>query len=300
MSQLKLVSDYWGKPLDQSRPTGWLGHPITRSYLRRRLSGHEDKGAVSYWKERYFAEPAERALVIGCGFGSFEREVVRSEIAKTIDANDISEGAIAACIETRDKAGLTERINYSVEDANTFTIEQGRYNAIFGISSVHHISDLDHLFKQCRNGLADGGLLFMDEYIGPSRFQSDDFVVKIINEVRAILPEKYRRLIRRNDGSVVTSWSRPSIKWFDDYDPSEAVRSAEILPVLNLYFDVLEVRPYGGAILHHLLSGISGNFDPEIEEDATILRLLTILERSLEEAGAINSDFAAIVAKPRR
>ena len=54
---------------------------------------------------------------------------------------------------------------------------------------------------------------------------------------------------------------------FQQNDPSEAIRSEEIVPTLLRYFDILEFRPYGGAIQHMLLSGITGNFDENNEAD---------------------------------
>jgi hypothetical protein len=48
-----------------------------------------------------------------------------------------------------------------------------------------------------------------------------------------------------------------------------------------------------------LLSGIAGNFSTEKAEDVAILRRLFALERELEDAGEIQSDFAVIVARPK-
>ena len=45
-------------------------------------------------------------------------------------------------------------------------------------------------------------------------------------------------------------------------DPSEAVRSAEIVPLLSQYFDILEVRELGGALPHLGLADIAQNFNP--------------------------------------
>jgi hypothetical protein len=147
--------------------------------------------------------------------------------------------------------------------------------------------------------LKAGGLFILGEYIGPSRFQTSPLVNDIINRVLKILPGRYRRNLYREDGSTIDHRSNPPIWWFDQNDPSEAVRSAEIVPTLRQFFDIVEMRPYGGAILHFLLSGIAGNFDENDERDRALLNLLTLLEDVLEETGAIQSDFAVIVARPR-
>ncbi|MGC9025514.1 MAG: class I SAM-dependent methyltransferase, partial [Chloroflexia bacterium] len=43
-------------------------------------------------------------------------------------------------------------------------------------------------------------------------------------------------------------------------DPSEAIRSDEILPALRRHLEIIEFKPLGGNILHFLLDGIAHNF----------------------------------------
>lgn len=86
---------------------------------------------------------------------------------------------------------------------------------------------------------------------------------------------------------------------FEANDPSEAIRSAEILPTLKLYFDIVDYKPYDGAILHTLLSGLAGNFDEYSPADTALLKTIALFEEALEETGALGSDFAAIVGKPK-
>lgn len=81
-------------------------------------------------------------------------------------------------------------------------------------------------------------------------------------------------------------------------DPSEAIRSAEIMPVLQTLFDVIEYRPLGGSILQFLLADIAGNFQDETGEQ--LLEVFFRLEDALIACGDLPSDFAYIVATPRR
>ena len=90
------------------------------------------------------------------------------------------------------------------------------------------------------------------------------------------------------------------VEHFEATDPSEAIRSSEIVPQLAMYFDILEYRPYGGALLHMLLSGIAGNFDPNDPKDVALLEMLALLEETLETSGVIQPEFAVIVARPKR
>jgi SAM-dependent methyltransferase len=80
-------------------------------------------------------------------------------------------------------------------------------------------------------------------------------------------------------------------------DPSEAVRSQEILELLPNYLRIVEVRPLGGALLHFLLDDIAGNFNPERREDSRLLEMLFEVEDALTEAGILQNDFAVIAAQ---
>lgn len=93
-------------------------------------------------------------------------------------------------------------------------------------------------------------------------------------------------------------------------DPTEAVRSAEIRPLLHEYLDIVEYRPYGGTLLMPLLDDIAGNFGPGPATDPSqaaaedpsaqaLLEMLFTIEDALMAAGEIDSDFAFIVAGKR-
>jgi SAM-dependent methyltransferase len=147
---------------------------------------------------------------------------------------------------------MSERIDYSVVDLDDFKLQRRTYDAIFAISSAHHVTNLENLFRQCRRALKPGVLLFLEEYMGPSRFQTKPRITELINRLLAVLPPRYRMSLFANDGSTIDRYE-PSPLWhFEKHDPSEAVRSAEIVAVLRRYFEIIEFRPFGGAIQHML------------------------------------------------
>jgi hypothetical protein len=82
-------------------------------------------------------------------------------------------------------------------------------------------------------------------------------------------------------------------------DPTEAIRSDEIIGVLQQYFEIIEKKEWGGNVLQYMLAGISGNFTPEDESLRDRLRMLTNIEETLIKYGELKSDFAYIVARAR-
>ena len=83
-------------------------------------------------------------------------------------------------------------------------------------------------------------------------------------------------------------------------DPSEAIRSEEILDVVLRYFEVVEKRDLGGTLLQFLLSGIAGNFRADDPRSLRILEMLFTIEDALMEVGDLESDFVVVVARPKR
>lgn len=296
------ASEYWA--VNRSAGAGepsrsWLQHPTILQIVNRRVTGDPKLSTLGWFRQKYFQRPADLVLSLGCGFGPFERFGIENGIARKFHANDLSEGAIAKAREAAARSGMADRIDYSVVNLDECVLPAATYDAVFANSSVHHVFHLENLFRQCRKALKPHGLLFLDEYIGPSRFQSAPEVTALINRLRDILPEKYRQSLFTNDGSLIHPYAPSPVEHFEKHDPSEAVRSGEIVSTLQMYFDILEFRPYGGTILHMLFSGIAGNFDENNETDVALLRTIAAFEEVMEGAGVIKSDFAAIVAKPK-
>ncbi len=82
-------------------------------------------------------------------------------------------------------------------------------------------------------------------------------------------------------------------------DPSEAVESSEILPLLKQIFDVIEVREYGGTILNLLFAQIAHNFLSDDPETQHWLQLCFDVEDLLLSLGDLQSDFVVAICKKR-
>jgi hypothetical protein len=82
-------------------------------------------------------------------------------------------------------------------------------------------------------------------------------------------------------------------------DPSEAVRSAELIDVLNRYFDIVEKKGTGGNIIQYLLKDIAGNFSAGDPNSQALVRMIQTIEDTLIQCGEFEDDFAYVVARPR-
>lgn len=80
-------------------------------------------------------------------------------------------------------------------------------------------------------------------------------------------------------------------------DPSEGVRSAEIIPLMRAYFASVEIHPYGGAVLAYALdSAFYRGFNPQDRRHVELLRLLCELEEHLTDSGEVGLEHAIMIA----
>ena len=101
-------------------------------------------------------------------------------------------------------------------------------------------------------------------------------------------------------GVSVPHKERPDESALVETDPSEAVRSDELLEQTEVHFDIQTRLDYGGTILHHLLYDLVQNFSPEECLDSVILELLCFEEEILLRAGRLPSDFTVVVARQKK
>lgn len=130
------------------------------------------------------------------------------------------------------------------------------------------------------------------------------FAKKVLEKARSghLLEAFYRRgrrwLYRKRDIPLYKNAFRPpTVSEITLYDPSEAIRSAEIVPLIREYFDIVEIKGYGGTILQFLLKDIAQNFDEEDDTDMAFLDLLMQIEDLSIECSDLTDNFAVIIAR---
>ncbi len=235
-------------------------------------------------------------LVIGCMYGEHTpaNSLARTGAFRKLSVVDIADGLLKRQKELTDRLGLEGIIEYNRKDLNVEAVgEANSYDFILGIGTIHHIERLEGLFSEINSALRENGIFCMREYVGPCRLQFTDKQINICNRILLGLPDYLKR---DKDGVIKAKVTRPSVDSVVADDPSEAVRSEDIMGTANRYLEVLACNWTGGTLLHPLLDGIAGNFERGDAERA-ILKGLIVLERVLIEEGVIPSDYVFLVGK---
>lgn len=293
------VADYWGAFHNKERAKlSWLESPEILDYVNIRVTG--SKKTSWYQSSFYSNQKFNRALIVGCGAGELERALLKEGMFKECLGIDISPKSIDLAKDNALKQNLSN-INYKVFDLERDDyITLGEFDLIIVTMAAHHIINLRYMFKNLRKILNKrNGLIILNEYIGPNRFWHHDKVLDIINQILRCLDDSYKKNYLIDGKTLRNEYIRTPLEHFLKHDPSEAVRSEDILKYLSQYFNITEQKNYGGQINHMLLTGIIQNFK-DTKEDNQILKLLMVFEELLEKYNVIQSDFSFIKAKPKK
>jgi hypothetical protein len=192
---------------------------------------------------------------------------------------------VAAEAVARAAANAPAKVRYSVADLNVAELEPDAYDVVVAHSVLHHIENLEHCFDQIERAMKRDATLIVNEYVGPNCFQFGDSVLTTMNELRAALGYPPRE--------------RPTPEFMIASDPTEAVRSSELIPMIESRFDVRERKDLGGTILMHLLYEMVQDFRWDNARERSIIDMLCTFEGALIDGGVIDSDFVILAARKR-
>jgi len=296
-SRSKKVSKQWAPR--KNIPIRWGDVPGMAERFNLKISGNPKINYVDYINNKYLKKKSKsNALSIGCGKGIIEVEFAKSKIFKNFEGYDISAEAIKFANKNAKKNKLDKILNFKTVDVKNLMIPKNSFDIIMTFHSLHHFSNLDKLYKQINNALKDDGLFIINEYIGPTRWQWTKRQLEIINAVLSILPKKYRKYYDNN--SLKNKEYRPGKLSMILNDPSEAIESSRILPLIEKEFKVIEKKDYGGTILSLLFNEIAFNFIKDDIETKKFIKLCFDIEDTLLETNEIQSDYSVIVCKKKK
>lgn len=265
---------------------------VRREYINRSMHGNPDWDWVTYLAESHLRPHALRAVLdVGCGEGSVSIALIGAGIAEKSIGVDVSAQGIEAAKGHANAAGIGARAEFMCADILNLDFDGGFFDAIVINMALHHVLDIERLLAKIKRWKAPNAILAIHEYVGPNRFQWTDAARFEGERLLRSLPPKLR--VHGISNEIVESLWSPTYRDMLVGDPSEAIRSAEMIDILDCYFERIERRDFGGTILQPLLVDIVHNF--EFERDASHrseLDRLFAAERELLRSGRITSNFS--------
>ena len=167
----------------------WNNLDCTNRMINHRISGNE---AVNWW--RHFASRTgkvfERALILNCGNGWVEREMLDGGLIKEAVGIDYSEALLDEAT-----AGAEGRpIRYMRMNINTDAHLRSSSTSLLNHAAAHHVVRLDRVFRELCNVLPEDGWFISFDYVGPHRNQYSLDAWEKAWKLNQDLPEHLRRL----------------------------------------------------------------------------------------------------------
>jgi SAM-dependent methyltransferase len=274
----EIARSFWDREIHVPTHSNWMGHPLVRAWINRQISGDPGQWPMDWFETWLQGRRFKRGLSVGCGTGALERDLMRRGLCDRINAFDGSPESIRVAVEEAAKLGFADRIHYSLGDFNEPRLPANTYDVVFVHQAMHHVSKLEKLYRAILKTLTPDGILYMDEYVGPSRHDWNDHNFAPIRAVFHAIPRH-----QRNDDELLLP--------IQVHDPSEAIRSSEILPLLDIGYETVAFKGYGG----NVLSIIYGQVE---DTEPMTAHLIAEEDRLLREGEA--PLHAIIIAKPKR
>ncbi len=273
----------------------WYEIPQVASRQGLLITGSPDKSTYSYVAEKYLSADRLKALSLGSGSGT--REIAWAETGKFerivgIDVSDERVETARSVVAKTPHAGVIEFVQGDVMQRG---FQDGSFDVVIAEGILHHLSPVDSAVGKIRRCLRPGGLMVVNEYVGPDRFQWTESQVRYCNALLTLLPAELRKY--RGTRFAKSHVFRPGTLSMVMYDPSEAIESSKIIDAVENKFRIVERKDYGGTILQPLLKDIAHNFTDRMPAGEEALQLLFAAEDFLMRSGLIGSDFVFAVAR---
>jgi SAM-dependent methyltransferase len=221
-------------------PLFWMANPLCRAAINRRVTGDPNLWPLDWFAREFAGGGFRRGLSLGCGMGSLERSARRIALCDSILGLDFSAESLGVG-RKRARAENVRGVTYATADLNEPDFGVAAFDVVFIHQSLHHVVEVERLLDAAALCLLPGGLVYMDEWTGPSQDEWTPQLLARAAELFAAAPRSWRNHRRL----------KPPISL---EDPSEAVRSSAILPAARQRFTTAAERPYGGQIVAVLLS----------------------------------------------
>lgn len=263
----------------------WGAQPLVRRAINRRVTGNPDVWPMEWFASRYASTPFGHGLSAGCGDGALERDLLSKNICRTMEGVDFSQEALKRAQVLAEEAGMADRVRYRNANLDALALPAEAYDIVFFHGSLHHVREVEKILSTVERSLKPEGILFLDEYMGPSRHEWSDSDWRFARAAFDALPDALK--------------NRPNLMIpLPMDDPSESIRSSAIPGTVRERFDIVEEKPYGGNILWFTLPCVDIK---ALRQDRTgVLSKMIALEDHLLENAWVDSYFRILIARKRR
>lgn len=219
------------------------------------------------------AHPGGRALSIGSGPGAIELSIAQMMVDAGVDYEitcmDINPNVLALGQERAKTKDLN--MKFVMQDINDLSLEANQYDVIMCHASLHHLINLEHIYYEMNRSLKDDGEVVVLDIVTRNGYLMWDETHAVVRSLWGSLPEKFKYNHTAYD----------KVRLDCDYenrdytgDSMECIRSAEVFPLLNEYFDCRLYIPFTSITRRFLDTMYGPNYDLSQELDRSIMEFI--------------------------
>lgn len=232
----------------------WWNIPALAACIDRRICPEHETGALGAVRVAANGRPFPLAVSVGCGSGKKERRLLQAGVVERFELYEISPDQAERARELAREEGLSDRVKIRIRDVFKEPAKP-KYDLVYWDHALHHMFDVEKALTWSMTVLKPGGLLFVNDYVGPNRLQwkrsEIDFARKFVERHAGVVD------VRPTDLRYSSLLGRLRIMY---RDPSEAPQSDRIMTAFERQTGQ-PMRAIGGAMIH-----LCGPFVTAVEE----------------------------------
>lgn len=233
-----------GRAWDTAGETlNWWTSPRLSRHIDEAICPGDPPGMIALVAEATGGRPLGLGVSVGSGEGNKEFALMRAGLVERFLLYDLSQACIDAARAAARAEGLEGRVEARVESPVDRPLPEP-VDFVYWDHALHHMMDVEAALKWSVAALRPGGLLVVNDYIGPPRLV---WRREEVREARRFLAEIAPLTGRPPEAlrhkSVLSYW-RTAWK-----DPSEA-RESHLIAAAFARQTGTALRPIGGAMIH--------------------------------------------------
>jgi len=294
----KKIDDHWSDVnlIKQPKRIRWWQSSTIRKHVNQIVCGEPVNGISEGLNIRLkdLGSTFEYGVSVGFGNGQKEFKLLKEGLVKKFTLFELSDKRIENARKTAEILGLLDRVEFIKGDCFQYEFKE-KVDFVHWNNSLHHMFDVNKAIEWSHQILEVGGVFYMDDFVGPSRFQWSDDALELGTRVRNILPDRYLKNPHDPNKLLNRTIERLDPEKLKRDDPSEAADSSNILKSVIRFFPNAEITLTGGIIYHSTLNDVLHNIDETDLKDKAILDLLLIID-DLATKNGIESQYATALA----
>ena len=217
----------------------WNNYEYVWRTVHERISGDQDTQWFRHFHQSVGKRRFKKALILCCGNGWVERELFEHGLFEEAVGVDYLEPLLD---QARTSAvGLP--IRYYQMDINTAVFPESGYDLIVNYAAAHHIAYIDRVFRELARLLPEDGYFVNYDYVGPHRNQYSALQWAAVHDLNTTLPQHLQQKL-----------AYPHLPTMIHLDPTEAIHSELIIPVMQRYFTIEAHKHAGGALAYPIIT----------------------------------------------